>query len=93
MHSLFDDEDDFLMGSPKSKFMDIVFNANNDIVREELGNLMEKFAVMELMLSKHVGEDIYGEIEKFKSLNLDDVDTKTKSLYIEMMSEILSQSE
>jgi hypothetical protein len=93
MYGLFEDEDDIFMGSPKSKFMDVVFNANNDRVRVELENFINKFAAMELMLSQHVSDDIYNEIEKFKILNADNIENKTKSLYIEMMGEILSQSE
>jgi hypothetical protein len=93
MYGMFEDEDDIFMGSPKSKFMDVVFNANNDIVRNELEIFIEKYAVMELMLEKHVGDDIDTEIKKFIFQNRDSVDTKTKSLYIELMGSILSQSE
>ncbi|MEJ2415154.1 MAG: DUF2018 family protein [Sulfurimonas sp.] len=31
--ALFEDEDNIFGGSPKSKFMDVVFTANNDVVR------------------------------------------------------------
>ncbi len=91
--ALFEDEDDIFGGSPKSKFMDVVFNANNDIVRQELENFIEKAAVMELMLEEHVGEDIHRAVESFRAQNQDDCDTKAKSLYVELMGEILSQSE
>lgn len=93
MYGLFEDEDDIFMGSPKSKFMDVVFNANNDVVRHELENFIEKYAVMELMLQTHVGEEIETELKRFSFLNQDDVETKAKSLYIELMGTILSQSE
>ncbi|MDO8453131.1 MAG: DUF2018 family protein [Sulfurimonas sp.] len=93
MYGMFEDEDDIFMGSPKSKFMDVVFNANNDIVRQELEIFMDKFAAMELMLSQHVGDDIDKEVKRFAVSNQSDVDTKAKSLYIELMGAILSQSE
>jgi len=91
--ALFEDEEDIFGGSPKSKFMDVVFNANNDIVRQELSNFIEKVAVMELLLEEHVGDDINRAVENYRVQNLDACDTKAKSLYIELMGEVLSQSE
>ncbi|MFA6191200.1 MAG: DUF2018 family protein [Sulfurimonas sp.] len=93
MYGMFEDEDDIFMGSPKSKFMDVVFNANNDRVRHELEIFIDKVAAMELMLSQHVGDDIDREIKRFTISNQSDVETKAKSLYIELMGAILSQSE
>jgi len=91
--ALFEDEDDIFGGSPRSKFMDVVFNANNDIVRQELENFIEKVAVMELILEEKVGEDIESAITQYRATHLDEVATKTKSLYVELMGAILSQSE
>ncbi len=34
--ALLEDEDDIFLGSPKSGIFDVVFNANNDVVRSEL---------------------------------------------------------
>ena len=93
MYGMFEDEDDIFMGSPKSKFMDVVFNANNDIVRQELEIFIDKVAAMELMLLRHVGDDIDREVKRFTISNQSDVDTKAKSLYVELMGAVLSQSE
>jgi len=91
--ALFEDEEDIFGGSPRSKFMDVVFNANNDIVRQELENFIEKAATMELMLEKQIGDDIDSAISQYKMNNLDEVNTKTKSIFVEIMGSILSQSE
>ncbi len=91
--ALFEDEDDIFGGSPRSKFMDVVFNANNDIVRQELEKFVEKVAAMELMLQEQVGDDIDTVVARYKASHLDEVATKTKSIYIELMGNILSQSE
>jgi len=56
MYGLFDDEDDLLTGSPKSKLMDIVFNANNDVVRYELENFIDRAAAMEMMIREKCGD-------------------------------------
>jgi len=91
--ALFEDEEDIFGGSPKSKFMDVVFNANNDIVRQELANFIEKVATMELMLEEHVGEDIDRAVKQYYAQHQDACDTKAKSLYVELMGAVLSQSE
>jgi len=91
--ALFEDEDDIFGGSPKSKFMDVVFNANNDIVRQELANFIDKVAIMEQMLEEHVGDDINKAVEQYYFQHQDDCDTKAKSLYVELTGAILSQSE
>jgi len=92
--ALFEDEEDIFGGSPRSKFMDVVFNANNDIVRQELENFIEKAATMELMLEEKLGEeDIDAAISRYKNSHLDEVNTTTKSIFVEIMGSILSQSE
>jgi len=91
--ALFEDEEDIFGGSPRSKFMDVVFNANNDIVRQELAKFIEKAATMELMLEKYVGEDINKAVEQYYFEHQDECDTKAKSIYVEIMGEVLSQSE
>jgi len=45
------------------------------------------------MLEEHVGEDINSAVERYRDTHLDDANTKTKSLYVELMGTILSQSE
>ena len=91
--ALFEDEDDIFAGSPESRLMDVVFNANNDIVRQELTNFITKAATMELILEKYVGEDIDAAVRSYDANHLGDSDEKAKSLYIELMGTILSQSE
>lgn len=93
MYGLFEDEDDIFMGSPKSKLMDVVFNANNDVVRHELQNFIDRASAIELMLSEKFGEDTDKEVQRFMISNRAEVDNHAKSLYIELMGTILSQSE
>lgn len=93
MYGLFEDEDDIFMGSPKSKLMDVIFNANNDRVRAELQNFIDRTAAMELMMAEKFGEDMDRDIKRFMLSNRDEVEHYAKSLYIELMGTILSQSE
>ena len=94
MYGLFEDEDDVFTGSIKSKLMDVLFNANNDVVRFELEKFIDRAAALELLLSKKFGEDVdESELKKFAFSNADEIEIRSKSLSIELMGAILSQSE
>jgi hypothetical protein len=93
MYGLFEDEDDIFMGSPKSKLMDVIFNANNDVVRYELEKFIDRTAAMELLIANKLGEDLDKEVKNFMRSNGAEVEDYAKSLYIELMGAILSQSE
>jgi len=54
---LYEDEDDFFMGSPKSKFFDILFNANRELVKTKLLEIVDRYSAMEILLEKQVGVD------------------------------------
>ncbi|WP_428739620.1 DUF2018 family protein [Sulfurimonas sp.] len=91
--ALFEDENNIFGGTPKSKFMDVVFTANNDVVQFELETFIEKVAVMELMLEKFVDSDIDAAIRQFQFENSMECESKAKSLFIELTGSIVSKSE
>ncbi len=90
--ALFEDEGDIFGGTPKSKFMDVVFNANNDVVKQELEKLVYKMAAMEVALEKE-GVDVERVIKEMQMNAGADVENTAKSIFIETMGSILSQSE
>ncbi|WP_187646784.1 DUF2018 family protein [Nitrosophilus labii] len=93
---MFNDVDDFMMGTPKSKFIDIVFHANKNIVENELERLMEWMAALELILEKECNiDDVEKKVKYFiaNEENKKELENKTNSLYIESMGNILTQSE
>ena len=91
--ALFEDEDDVFLGSPESKLMDIIFTANNDVVRFDLANFIKKRAAMELLLNEQLGDDYIEKVDMLMATKRDEVESKSKSLYIELMGEIVSKSE
>jgi len=91
--ALFEDEDDVFLGSPVSKLMDIIFNANNDVVRFDLENFIKRRAALEMVLEDEFGEEFGKKIDIYIVENRDAVESKTKSLSIELMGEIVSKSE
>lgn len=86
-----EDEDDIFSGSPKSKYFDISNQANNEIVEDEFDKLLEKYAVMEILLSKEKGEefDINRVINQYAFENSDEVEQMKKGLYIELTGDIV----
>ncbi|MDD5158533.1 MAG: DUF2018 family protein [Sulfuricurvum sp.] len=94
MYNLFEDEDDIFQGSPKSKFLDIVFNANRDLVHNELERLMTRMAAMELMLQEAHGEDkIDRVLQTMQFERADEIDMMAKNLYIISVGNVLTQNE
>lgn len=86
-----EDEDDIFTGSPKSKYFDISNQANNEIVEDEFDKLLEKLAVMEILLSKDKDEDfdINKVIKQYVFENADEILEMKKGLYIELTGDIV----
>jgi hypothetical protein len=86
-----EDEDDIFMGSPKSKFFDVGREASQDIVEEEWDKVIEKLAVLEMMVQREKGTDfdINKMVEEFKWDNEKEVNSMKKGLYVEFTGEII----
>ncbi len=94
MYNLFEDEDDVFTGSPRSKFLDVMFHANRDVAEHELCKMVESLAAMEMILSEHYSDDeLEKKIRSYGFERADELDMKSKSLYIELMGNVVSQSE
>ncbi len=88
------EDDDVLGGTPKSRFLDIVFHANRNVVQDELAKMVEWMAALE-MIVEGCGLDVEEEVQKilFDETKQGELENKTNSLFIEYMGKILSQSE
>ncbi len=86
-----EDEDDIFIGSPKSKYFDVAKAANSEIVEEKFDKLLEKVAVMEILLSKDkdVDFDINDVVKQYVIQNLDEVEQMKKGLYVELTGDII----
>ncbi len=89
------EDDDIFGGKPEKKFYDIVFNANRNLVQNELNDAIAKIAAMELLLEDMLGEDkdTNAIISNYIFNNRDKVDERINNLYIEMMGNVLTQNE
>ena len=70
-----EDEDDIFFGSPKSKFFDILEQTHRDLVEDEIDKVIEKLAILELIVSQDKDEDfdINSYLQDFKEKNKEDV--------------------
>ncbi len=93
-YNIFEDEDDIFMGSPKSKFIDIIYNANRGLAEAELEQIMLRLAATELLLSEFIHED---EIDaKVRQMILGEagrVEEYVKNLYIEHVGNVVTNNE
>lgn len=83
--------DDIFGGQPRDKFFDIVYNANRNIVENELEILFsELVALRELAESSGITQS---QIDSFKALNLDAMESGLNDIYIDITGKILTQNE
>lgn len=92
--ALFEDEDDIFLGSPQSKFEDIMFNANRNIAINELNSMVQKIAMLEMLLEdKYDAEELEKKLRAMALVESEAVEQKAKSIYIELTGNVLCQSE
>ena len=88
--ALFEDEDNVFGGSPQSKFWDIINQASDDLVKDQLDKFFERFTAMEMILTKEYGEDgLNRVIEQFSFENSKELEYNKKSTYVELTGEVV----
>ena len=91
---LYEDEEDIFMGSPKSKFFDIFFNANRNLVKEKLLQMIDRYNAMEILLEQQLGQDqLDAMVETVLLEHADDIYEKNNDFFIATVGEILTQNE
>lgn len=90
---LYEDEDDIFMGSPKSKFFDILFNANRNLVKEKLLDIVERYNAMELLLEEHLGSNVHQGVHSLLLERADEIHERNNDFFIATVGEILTQNE
>ncbi len=88
--ALFEDENDIFGGTPRSKFWDIVNQANDDLVKDQFDVIFQRFAIMEVLLKDHYSdEEIDKIVRSYPYSKPDELETHKKSLYIEFTGDIV----
>ncbi|SFV60701.1 hypothetical protein MNB_SV-9-938 [hydrothermal vent metagenome] len=90
--NIFNDEDDYLVTTPKSNYFSISKSANQNIVEMELEKMFNRFAVAEKILEEKGLEDEHERL--LKSMVIDpELEARTNSLFIELVGNIVTQCE
>jgi len=90
--NIFNDEDDYLVTTPKSNYFSISKSANQNIVEMELEKMFNRFAVAEKILEEKGLEDEHERL--LKSMVIDpELEDRTNSLFIELVGNIVTQCE
>jgi hypothetical protein len=90
--ALFEDEDNIFAGTPKSKYWDFYNKLSPELAESEFDKIVEKIAVMEMMLQEKIHEDeLDREVKNYMIQNYDRMDEYKKSVYIELAAELLFQ--
>ena len=82
---------DIFSQSPREKFFDILFNANKNLVENELEKTFEKFIAMSEFCEKN-GFDEAAQ-NSFISQNQTLINERLNDIYIGLSGDILSQNE
>ncbi|PSM51672.1 DUF2018 domain-containing protein [Campylobacter blaseri] len=82
---------DIFEGTPKEKFFDIIFNANRNLVEENLEELVFNFITLTKICEQN-GIDISSPSAVLIE-SLDDMEDAINDYYIEFTSNVLSNNE
>jgi hypothetical protein len=96
IYMLYEDEDDFFVGSPRSKFFDIMFNANKNLVEDALEKHVERHVAVEMLLNKFIEEKglhLEAEISTIRAEKQDEIHHAKIDFFIATVGDILTQNE
>lgn len=90
--NIFDEEDDFMVGTPKSNYFSIAKTANQNIVEMEVEKMFQRLAVAEKILEEKGLEEEHENL--LKSMVIDpELEARTNSIFLELVGNIVTQCE
>ena len=90
--ALLEEEDNIFGGTPKSKYWDFRNQVSPDLDEDEFDKIVEKIAVMEIMLSEHHNIDnLENIIQSYALQNMSEVEEMKKSVYMELGGKLLER--
>jgi hypothetical protein len=87
------DEDDMLIGSPRSKFFDMLLNANRDLVENVLEKHIDRFVAMEILLQEVLKDEFENAVNQTVYERSNAVEEGKNDFFIGFVGDILSQHE
>lgn len=89
-HTLFEDEDDIIAGTPQKRYWDILGQIEEDKVHNEFDKIIAKIAAMEKMLMAYYPEDeLDDKVKNYITGEPEIVDAHKKNLYLEYAAKLI----
>jgi hypothetical protein len=79
--------------TPKDKFFEIIFNANRNLVTEELEEVFKRMAALEILAEECFCDEVEQKINEVIFNKSDELEGMETDLYIDTMSKILTKNE
>lgn len=92
--NIFNEDDDFLVSTPRDNYFSISKHANQNIVEMEFEKILERLAVSEKMLEdKGLEEEFEVMLKTMRAIEQDDLRDRVNSLFLELAGNIVTQCE
>lgn len=92
--NIFNEDDDFLVSTPRDNYFSISKHANQNIVEMEFEKMLERLAVSEKMLEdKGLEEEFEVMLKTMRAIEQDDLRDRVNSLFLELAGNIVTQCE
>jgi flagellin-specific chaperone FliS len=90
--NIFDEEDDYMVSTPKSNYFSIVKTANQNIVEMEVEKMFQRLAIAEKIMEERGLEEEHENL--LKAMVIDkELEDRTNSIFIELVGNIVTQCE
>lgn len=92
--NIFNEDDDFLVSTPRDNYFSISKHANQNIVEMEFEKILERLAATEKMLEdKGLEEELEITLKTMRAIDQDDLRDRVNSLFLELAGNIVTQCE
>ena len=90
--ALFEDEDDILAGTPKSKFWHMLITPHEDTSKAVLDDIVTSYACLEHIVKKTIDEEkLNSYLNYYYKENTEEIEELKKSLYLEFVGNVVSK--
>jgi len=90
--NIFDEEDDYMVSTPKSNYFSISKTANQNIVEMEVEKMFQRLAIAEKIMEERGLEEEHENL--LKAMVIDkELEDRTNSIFIELVGNIVTQCE
>lgn len=92
--NIFNDDDDFLVSTPRDNYFSIAKHANQNIVEMEFEKFLERLAVAEKILEdKDLENELEITLRAMRAIHVEELRDRVNSLFLELAGNIVTQCE